>query len=373
MFFVKGYVFGVNYKQELLAVLHNIFACLTLVPRKIFGQVSIVAARLSQKPGFESPDLKQLVKKVTGILRGAKGQNQSIGVDFGTAGVAFAHIQRPATQEPYLVNCDYIPAETGIELADLLRTRLLKLGLLGVPCNLVMSPGSYQLILGEAPKVPAEELAEALRWRIKDLVQFPIAEAVVDAFLLPEDSARGTSRMAYTVASQRKNIEAVVATTKATGLQLKNIDIPELVLRNLAEACCDTKRGVAIVKLHQGGGSLQIIRDGNLYLSRQFSLSYNAGLLDDLPGDALVLELQRSLDYFERQMRQVPPSHIYLCGENVTADKLTPDIRNALAVTINLLDLKSGLQVANAIPDHILPLSLCAIGAALRQDHLGQV
>lgn len=316
--------------------------------------------------------MKQLVKKVASVLRGAKRQNQVVGVDFSTAGVAFAHIQRPATQQPYLAHCDFIPAETGVDLADLLRARLLKLGLLGVPCNLVMGSGSYQLILGEAPKVPAEELAEALRWRIKDLVQFPIAEAVVDAFFLPEDSARGTNRMAYAVAAQRKNIEAAVAAIAETGLELKNIDIPELVLRNLAEVCCDTKRGVAIVKLQQGGGSLQIIRDGNLYLSRQFSLSYNAGLLDDLPGEALVLELQRSLDYFERQMRQVPPSHIYLCGENVTADKLTPNIRNALAVTINLLDLSSGIQIADAIPEHICSLALHAIGAALRQDQVGQ-
>ena len=316
--------------------------------------------------------MKQLVEKATRLLRGGTRQNQIIGVDFSTAGVAFAHIQRPATQQPYLVNCDYLPAESGIDVADLLRARLLKLGLTGVACNLVMAPGSYQLILGEAPKVPSEELAEALRWRIKDLVQFPISEAVVDGFLLPEDSARGTSRMAYAVATQRKNIESLVANTKTTGLELKTIDIPELVLRNLAEACCDTKRGVAIVKLHQGGGSLQIIRDGNLYLSRQFSLSYNAGLLDDLPGDALVLELQRSLDYFERQMRQVPPSHIYLCGENVTADKLTPEIRNALAVTIHVLDINTGVQIADAIPEHILSLSLHAIGAALRQDQVGQ-
>lgn len=316
--------------------------------------------------------MKQLVEKVTSVLRGGKRQNEIIGVDFSTGGVAFAHIRRPATQQPYLVSCDFIPAEPGIDGAELLRARLVKLGLNGAPCNLVIGAGNYQLILGEAPKVPAEELNEALRWRIKDLVQFPISEAVVDAFLLPEDSARGTNRMAYAVAAQRKNIESLVASTKVTGLTLKNIDIPELVLRNVAEACCDTKRGVALVKLQQGGGSLQIIRDGNLYLSRQFSLSYNAGLLDDLPGEALVLELQRSLDYFERQMRQVPPSNIYLCGENVTPDKLTPDILDALAVTINVLDLNSGVQIDESIPEHILSLSLHAIGAALRQDQVGQ-
>ncbi len=273
-----------------------------------------------------------------------------------------------ATQQPLLTHCDFLPVEQGIEPAELLRARLTKLGLQGVPCNLVMGAGNYQLILGEAPKVPQEELAEALRWRVKDLVQFPIAEAIIDAFFLPEDSARGGNRMAYAVIAQRKQIEAQVSAARASGLELKNIDIPELVLRNLAETCCDTKRGIAVVKLHQGGGSLQIIRDSNLYLSRQFSLSYNAGLLDDLPGDALVLELQRSLDYFERQMRQVPPSHVYLCGENVTADKITEDIRRSVAVSINLLNLENGLQLADGIAEHSLSLCLHAIGAALRQD-----
>ncbi|QEY14765.1 MSHA biogenesis protein MshI [Cellvibrio sp. KY-GH-1] len=312
--------------------------------------------------------MNAIAEKITRVLRGSKRQNQIIGVDFTAEGVAFAHIQRLATQQPLLAHCDFLPVEQGIAPADLLRARLTKLGLLGVPCNLVMGSGNYQLILGEAPKVPQEELAEALRWRVKDLVQFPIAEAIIDAFFLPEDSARGGNRMAYAVIAQRRQVEAQVGLARAGGLELKNIDIPELVLRNLAETCCDTKRGVAIVKLQQGGGSLQIIRDGNLYLSRQFSLSYNAGLLDDLPGDALVLELQRSLDYFERQMRQVPPSHVYLCGENVTADKITEDIRRSVAVSINLLNLEIGLQLAEGIPEHSLSLCLHAIGAALRQD-----
>jgi MSHA biogenesis protein MshI len=316
--------------------------------------------------------LKSIVEKVGRLLNPSARVNQTIGIEFSTAGVAFAQIQRHPTQQPLLVNCEFIPAESGIDSAELLRARLAKLGVQKIPANIVLSSGSYQLILGEAPKVPAEELAEALRWRIKDLVQFPISEAVVNGFLLPEDSARGTSRMAYAVVAQRAVIEQQVANAKAANLNLKHIDIPELVLRNLAETCCDTQRGIALVKLQQGGGSLQIIRAGNLYLSRQFSLPYHAGLLDDLPAEALVLELQRSLDYFERQMRQVPPSHIYLCGENVTADKLTPAIHAALSVALHLLDLADGLQIADSIAEHHLALCVNAIGAALRQDSVGQ-
>jgi len=297
--------------------------------------------------------------------------NEVIGVEVGAEGVAFAHILRPATQQPRLVHCEFLAVDAGMDPAEQLRSRLAKLGLQRLPCNFVLSPNSYNLLLVEAPKVPPQELAEALRWRIKDLVTFPVADAAIDAFFLPEDSARGGNRMAYAVVSQRSTIAALVQQAKAAQLSLAVIDVAELALRNLAETCCDTKRGVAIVKLAQGGGSLQIVRAGNLYLSRQFSLPYNAGLLDDLPGDALVLELQRSLDYFERQLRQPPPSHVFLCGENVTSDKLTPAIRNGLAVTMDLLSLEAGLQIDDQVQPHMLSLCLLALGAALRQNVAG--
>jgi MSHA biogenesis protein MshI len=298
-------------------------------------------------------------------------QNETIGIEFTTEGVAFAHIKRMATQQPTLSHLEFIAVDDPAHNADNLRSRLAKLGLQKVPCNIVMNNGSYQMLLGEAPKVPQEELVDALRWRVKDLIQFPVADAILDAFLLPEDSARGTSRMAYAVVAQRNNIVQLIQHAKAAHLDLNAIDIPELALRNVAQACCDTKRGIALVKLVQGGGSLQIIRDGNVYLTRQFSLAYNAGLLDDLPGDALVLELQRSLDYFERQMRQTPPSHVYLCGENVTADKLTPEIRNGLAVKIELFPVESGVQLGEHVQEHSLSLCLLALGAALREDSVG--
>jgi MSHA biogenesis protein MshI len=307
------------------------------------------------------------------LISSKNRQNEAVGVEFNAEGVAFAHIQRPATQQPKLVHCEFLSLAAGENPAEILRSRLTKLGLQRLPCHIVLNPSQYTLLLVEAPKVPAEELAEALRWRIKDLINFPAADAVIDAFFLPEDSARGGTRMAYAVVAQRSVISNLVAQVRAAQLNLTVIDAAELALRNLVETCCDTRRGVGLVKWLQGGGSLQIIRAGNLYLSRQFSLPYNGGLLDDLPGEALVLELQRSLDYFERQLRQPPPSHLYLCGENVTPDKLTPDIRSSLAVTMDLLFLNAGLQIDEQVQEHTLSLCLLALGAALRQDAVGSI
>ncbi len=302
-------------------------------------------------------------------LFGARSrQNAAIGLELGPEGLAFAHIQRPANQQPLVAHCEYLPLEDSEDGLAIFQQRVAKLGLQKLPVNLVLNSGQYQLLLVEAPKVPAEELVEALRWRIKDLINYPVAEAALDAFFLPEDSARGGNPMAYAVVCQRSLIAAQVGAMHRLQVNLAAIDIPELALRNLTEACCDTRRGVALVRLEQGGGSLEIVRSGNLYLARQFSLSYNAGLLDDLPADALVLELQRSLDYFERQLRQPPPGQVYLCGENLSEDKLTPDIRNNLAVGVDLLNLEQGLQIAEGVQPHILPLCLTALGAALRQE-----
>jgi len=83
-------------------------------------------------------------------------QNETIGIEFTTEGVAFAHIKRTATQQPTLSHSEFITVDDPAQSAENLRSRLAKLGLQKVPCNIVMNNGSYQMLLGEAPKVPQQ-------------------------------------------------------------------------------------------------------------------------------------------------------------------------------------------------------------------------
>jgi len=251
--------------------------------------------------------------------------------------------------------------------ARLLEERVERLGLKRKPCHLVLGRDDYNLLLIEAPAVPANELREAVRWRIRDLIDFPVDQAVVDAFLLPEDRSRGGKRMAYVAVARRELIQQRIAQMEESHLKLLSIDIPELAIRNLALQVCDTSRGVALARLGQGVGSLFIVRGDDLHLARRFKLPYQGGLLEDLPADVLVLELQRSLDYFERQMRQPPPGQIYLVGENVSEDKLTDTIREGLPIPVSLFELEAGFTLAEPVQDYALPLCMDALGAALRQ------
>ncbi|WP_232305612.1 MSHA biogenesis protein MshI [Gilvimarinus polysaccharolyticus] len=299
------------------------------------------------------------------FIRTKSRKYETLGVEFTPQGVAFALLERIAGQLPRLITAEFIPdTETPVVA---LRERLAKLDGRSAPCNLVMPAAGYQLLLGDAPDVPINELSEALRWRVKDLVSFPVVDAIVQAFLLPESCTRGGTRLAYAAVAKRSVVSEQVALAHEGGLALQAIDIPELALSQLALACLDTSRAVGLVHLIPGGGTLLLIREGELYLARNFTLDFNGGLLDDLPADALVLELQRSLDYFERQMRQVPPANIYLCGENITDDKITPSLKGGLAARVELLPLSQGLSIADDIEPHTLPLCLHAIGAALAE------
>ncbi len=278
--------------------------------------------------------------------------------------------KNPSTTEtfPSLRFVEFIPCENSPEAQlKALKARVEDLDLVGAPCNLVMASGQYQLLLVEAPKVPAAELRDAMRFRVRDLINFPVDEAIIDAAPLPADAGRGGQSMAYVVVCRQSSLVPVIDIIQNSGLFLQTIDIEEMALRNLSERVAEEGRAVALVKLHPGGGVVSLVREGFLYLARRFDLAYGGGLLDDLPEDSLALELQRSLDYFERQMGQAPPNCIYVCGENISEDKLTAGLRHSLAVPLRLLPLAD--WVAGEIAEeNILQLCAVGIGGCLRAE-----
>ena len=52
-----------------------------------------------------------------------------------------------------------------------------KMNLAGYHCATLLKPGDYQLLLVEAPNVTPDELKGAIRWKIKDLIEYHIDDA----------------------------------------------------------------------------------------------------------------------------------------------------------------------------------------------------
>ena len=296
------------------------------------------------------------------------GARETVGIEVFPGGLAVA-AKTPSDGPPGIRAMRVLTKEAAdTKLAEMLARYVADNSLTGSRCNLVLGHGDYQLLLVEAPDVPDADLRDAIRWRIKDLVSMPLENAVVDVFQLPADGVRGSKRMVYVVVAEINRIKSLIEMVREAELELEAIDIGEMALRNLSllqDEGADA-RGVGFARITEGSGTVSLYRGGNLYLSRQFQLNYHGGLLDDLPIDNLILEFQRSLDYYERQMGQAPPGVMYICGTNVSLDKVTPELSRALSVPLKYLEIENYFQFADGTENDLSHVCIGALGGALR-------
>lgn len=248
----------------------------------------------------------------------------------------------------------------------------------------LMDSRDYQLLLVEAPDVEPGELRAAVRWRIKDLIDFHIDDAVIDVFEIP-GQVRGRSRMMYVVAARTSRVSARIADVESMGFALNSVDIEELALRNLAALSPEDERGTGLLRLAPEDGLIVITSAGELYLSRRIELGardlFTAAQHGDpdtgdfgpqLAGhlDQITLEIQRSLDYYDSHFGRPPLKSLLVAP----SDPETPYLADALAANLSLPVTK--LDLAEVFPDARLPAGstqarcLTAVGAASRIDEV---
>ncbi len=246
------------------------------------------------------------------------------------------------------------------------------LKLKGLPTVAVLEPSAYQLLQVERPEaVPDEELAEAVRWRVKDMVDFPIGDAVLDVVALPSGRRADAPRFVYVVVVPRAVIQTCVEQIEAASLDLQAIDITELAIRNLVTVETPEDRASAIVYLDRQVGLIEVIRNGELFFSRRLGLqsqmieaASNAG---DQIMDDLALEVQRTLDYFESQYGKGSADHVRLVGASESVNASFMD-KAASYLTVPVLGLTedSRLQVGAEVERSTVSQFATAVGGSLR-------
>lgn len=261
--------------------------------------------------------------------------------------------------------------EEGSDQAKLLTRLTGRYDLDRARCTTVLDAADYTLVLTEAPDVPAEELRAALRWRIKDLIDFHINDATLDVFELPGEKVTGRSRPMYVVAARSAAIQRRVDLMNAAGVNLDIIDIPELAQRNLAALLPEDAKGVAMLSFAPDSGLLTITRQGELYLSRSLDIGLEALAQFADPAayfDRVMLEVQRSLDYYESHFRQAPVTAIALAPAARIIGELAGYLQDHLNVTARLFVLHELLDCRADVPAELSACCLMTIGAALREE-----
>jgi len=188
-------------------------------------------------------------------------------------------------------------------------------------CATLLHPGEYQLVLVEAPTVPQAELKSAIRWRIKDMLDYHVDDAMVDVLdIPPESSVAGRGHSMYAVAARNEVIQERIKAYEEAQVPLTVIDIPETAQRNICALYEPEGRGAALLYLYQDFGLLTVTFRGELYLARRIDIGLHQILGRPQDGRAellgrIALELQRTFDHFERQFHYVTIAKVVLAPE----------------------------------------------------------
>lgn len=279
-----------------------------------------------------------------------------LAVSFDDASLDFAHARREAGVRAL------VPAYGARELGagkDLERLKR-ELKLSHYQCSTLLRAGEYDLLLVEAPNVPRAELKSALRWKVKDRVDYKIDEATLDVLDIPPgagDAALGPQVLA--VLARNEVIRSRVKQFERARIPLSVIEIPETAQRNIAALYEESGRAVLLLYFGRDWGLLTITHGGELYLARRLDMGAEQH-------EGIALEAQRTLDHFERQFGHMNVSKLLLAPTGRKTE-LAETLRARFDIPVQEIDLRDVLAFGDAPPDEPAQWRLFHhFGAALR-------
>ncbi len=244
-------------------------------------------------------------------------------------------------------------------------------------CTTLLKNGDYQMLQIEAPSVAPEEFKQAATWKVKDLIDYPVERAAIEVLTIPGGSAGSGGRPGsmFAVAARDETVRQRINLFESAEIPLEAIDIPELAQRNVSALLETEGRALGMLGFDSQGGLLTITLGGELLLSRYLDVTLQH--LTDATEERRLqllervgLELQRSLDFFDRQPNSVVVSKL-LVQALPPGSGMLEYLASNLSVPVEVLDLESVLDFSR-VPALRDPQRqgqcLQVLGAALRDD-----
>ncbi|HVY23964.1 MAG TPA: hypothetical protein VG962_11500 [Steroidobacteraceae bacterium] len=298
-----------------------------------------------------------------------------VGITPGERETALAIVRRQPNANPLLKHCGIHPSAE-VKPEHILSALIQGSQLAHAPVSGVIGNDDYQLVQVEAPDVPADELRSAIRWKMRDVVNFPVEDATVDVFDVPASPRRTQLNMKFAIAARSDAVSKIVNLLEHRARGFDVIDIPELCLRNLSALLPQDEKGVAMIALGDDFAQLIITRKGVLYVTRRIDLMKRDDIdLDgsgsDIDAGALALEIQRSVDYYESHFDQPAIHDLVIAPSEPRTKQLVRALKNEINLNIEIFEVERYFEVAPDIEIDTRWPGLIALGAALRHSQGG--
>ncbi|HEY8100812.1 MAG TPA: agglutinin biogenesis protein MshI [Burkholderiaceae bacterium] len=311
-----------------------------------------------------------------GLFTKTKKNAGYLAIGFTDDGICAAQINRSTSGMPQVeLLASYLLSEPITEAALEKLAKDLQVG--RYDCGTLLRADEYQLLSVDAPNVPPNELKTAIRWRLKDMLDFHIDDATIDVLDVPMDKNAATrNHSMYAVASRNQMISQRQALFSTAKIPLSVIDVPEMAQRNISALLEPEGRGLALLSFDAHGGLLTVTFAGELYLSRRIEVPLAQLQQADIEQknvsyEKITLELQRSLDHFDRQYHFITLSKLVLAPLGDASADLQQYLATNLYLPIETLNLATVLDLSK-MPQLNLAESqqrfFLTLGAALRVE-----
>jgi len=261
----------------------------------------------------------------------------------GQGQIQFVHVRKQQEKAEILL-CETFSYEQLKEIKTILSRLVQQHQLTGVRSTWILQSPQYQLLQTETLPVSPQEFQAAIRWKVKDLLGFPIEDAIIDHFALPKAKLPTSLELIMLVVARISQIEPISQLIAASGLKLATIDIPELSFRNLTSGYEQDEKTTVMIYLQQDYSQLIMTNQQKLYFSRH--LGINLQKLKAISGsnsqkqelnqlvNETALDLQRSFDYYQSQWRQPEPARLLFGSAAACSEDFVRGISQGLNIEI---------------------------------------
>jgi hypothetical protein len=225
-------------------------------------------------------------------------------------------------------------------------------GITNIKCAWTLSPKDYQLLLIDKPKVMPKEYRAVALWQVKDMLEFPIADCVVDVFL-PSENIPVHKNKLYVVVSKRSYLMSVVEILNSINISVESIIIREFAERNMVVNLGVGEETVSMLSRDGETYVLTIFKNQEILFSRRISKN-------------LEYELMRSFEYFNVTLNQSPLTKLFTYNmtlEEQVALKTNLEQSNFI---IPIEDIKTKYEKLGVSKPEEMEKNCYAVGAALQ-------
>jgi MSHA biogenesis protein MshI len=270
--------------------------------------------------------------------------NQRIGIAFQQQGVSLCSIPQQKLNNPINENkaaqvlFKYEKANSAF-FSKAIQTLHKNCELEGA-ATLVLNETQSQVVQVDKPNVPESEINSALKWQIKDLVTISPANMVLDYYDAP--TLAGGKEKINVVCAPLDELKKLVTATEQDMVKISAITTQEFAFANLLPpqndayllVCQQPNEEIILIIVKKKQIFFQRHLRGFAQISSKTADELSVTVIDDLS-----LEIQRSTDYFERQLKQAPIKGIKVLLPIELEDIFIEKLAENSVVPVSLLEL----------------------------------